>query len=220
MIPKDHAHHQRTLPNGLHHRRRHQVQIAQGNRAHFGSSCAGLVSHTGQGRTRSRFAGIAAARREPAARRVRPPRWLPGLIAGRGCRPRWPSGPAAGSAKHSRACAKTIRDHVKEISQRRFAQTLGRDNEGGLRGNPRDGITPLPSPNPRVTGSAVDVVALASPSQHFFGDRKRHVISGIIRQIFRYRNRCLRATVRAPPCLRPAVGLNAGRYRSRFRPAA
>ena len=53
-------------------------------------------------------------------------------------------------------------------------------NDGGLRENPREGMKPLPSPTLRVAGSAIDVVALASALENFFGHGKRHVVAGIV----------------------------------------
>src|SRR5690348_5528848 len=45
---EDQANDQRPLLDGLDHRRRHQVQITQRSRVHFGSSWTGLASGTGK----------------------------------------------------------------------------------------------------------------------------------------------------------------------------
>ena len=74
---------------------------------------------------------------------------------------------------------KPVGNGVKQISQRRLAQTIGvigrRFARESTRRNHAIAVT-----HPRMAGSAINVVALLSSPQQFFGNREGHVISGTV----------------------------------------
>ena len=173
---------QRALLDGFHHRRRHQVGVAQGSRAHFGSSVRGLVS---AGSTTGRVAPEPSSLNCGGSEGT----FCPARnVGGGGCLAQLQSadvghnGPAILRRDLRRVVGhgtEAVGDHVEQISQRRLAQTLNvirrRLAREATRWNHAVAIA-----HAGMTGSAINVVALLSAGQKFVGDRKGHVVSGIV----------------------------------------
>ena len=184
MTAKTRPINQRPLLDGFHHRRRHQVEFAQGSRGHFGSSCSGLVSITGNVAPEPEFLELRWLGRN----------FLSSRNVGGSCslaqlqRADIGNDRPAVSRRNLRRVvghgSEAVGDYIEKVSERRFAQTLNvirrRLAREATRRNHAVAIA-----HARVTGSAVNVVTLLSAGEKFRGDWKGHVVSGIVAQLSR-----------------------------------
>ena len=73
--------------------------------------------------------------------------------------------------------AKSLRHHLKKISQRRLSQAVGVIRRRALKSALHNHSIAIAQPG--MAGSAINVKALAATIQHFLGDRKRHVVARV-----------------------------------------
>ena len=199
---------QRALLDGLHHRRRHQVECAHGD-VLISAPHAQVWFRPRATWRQIRVPETAAARRNFLSR---------GNVGGAGVLAQLQGadvghdGPAV-PGRNLRCVvghgAEAVGDHVEEVSQRRLAQALDVVG-GGLRGKPRDGSRRCHRPRGSDTAHSKCRNAVVRepglPRSPGKACSRRDCCL-----FFRYRDRYLRATRRGPPCLRPEDAPSAGR---------